>query len=282
MTITRFSVAGIVLTFLLLGGDHPTRAAADDFDHGYQMYGQLLRAHVHEGRVDYASLKAGSRLAHVADSLGLVTRADFEHWTRDQRLAFWINAYNIFTLKAIVDHYPIDGGWSPWSSRFNLTPRNSIKQIDGVWDALTWQAAGRRVTLDDIEHVILRPTFEEPRIHFAVNCASISCPPLRTEPYVASNLDAQLDDSARQFLASELALRVDGRTLRVTNILNWYGDDFIDGYADLTSLERPPKDRAVLGVVLRHGPPAAAALVRSGPGRLRYLAYDWSLNDVLK
>ncbi len=92
----------------------------------------------------------------------------------------------------------------------SLAPRNSIRQIDGVWDDLTWRAAGRTVTLDDIEHVILRPTFKEPRIHFAINCASVSCPPLRSEPYAAVRLEDQLEDSSREFLASELAVRVDG------------------------------------------------------------------------
>jgi hypothetical protein len=93
-------------------------------------------------------------------------------WSRAQQMAFWINAYNAFTLRAIVDHYPIEG------SRFSLHPRNSIRQIDGVWTSLAWKAAGRTVTLDDIEHRILRPTFREPLVHFAVNCASVSCPPL--------------------------------------------------------------------------------------------------------
>jgi hypothetical protein len=188
-------------------------------------------------------------------------------------MAFWINAYNFFTLHAIVDHYPIRGSW------FSRYPRNSIRQIDGVWTRLTWRVAGRTVSLDDIEHRILRPEFRDPRIHFAVNCASNGCPPLRGEPYRAGTLDAQLDDNARQFLASSHGLRVDGRTLAITSILKWYGDDFVEQFARLTPGARDPR-QAAIGVVATYGPPAAADLARSPRVRVRYLDYDWALNDT--
>src|SRR5260370_41087982 len=108
-------------------------------------------------------------------------------WTRDQRLAFWINAYNLFTLRAIVDHYPIRSAW------LTLQPRNSIRQIDGVWTTLSWPAAGRTVTLDEIEHRILRPEFKEPRVHFAINCTSIGWPAPSAHPYPPATLNGQLD-----------------------------------------------------------------------------------------
>ena len=167
-------------------------------------------------------------------------------WPRAQRMAFWINAYNFFTLHAIVDHYPIRGSW------FSRYPQNSIRQIDGVWTRLTWRVAGRQVSLDDIEHRILRPEFKDPRIHFAVNCASLGCPPLRGEPYRAGTLDAQLDDNARQFLASPHGLRVDGRTLAVTSILKWYGGDFVERFARLApGVRDPPAGRGWRGGDLR-------------------------------
>lgn len=265
----------IVLTAALLGAGGSVRGADDGFDHDYARYADLLRTHVTAGRVDYAALAADTRrLEQIVQAFGSVTSDDVERWPRDRQLAFWINAYNVFTLKAIIDHYPIQAGW------LSLAPRNSIRQIDGVWDEIPWSAAGRRVTLDDIEHAILGPTFDEPRIHFAINCASISCPPLRAEPYVASRLDAQLTESSRRYLASEQGVQVDGSTIRVTSILDWYGEDFVDAYAGLTPDDRSPKDRAVLGVVAQFGPPAAAALATSGSARLRYLRYDWSLNDI--
>ena len=111
--------------------------AVDTFDHDYAAYAQLLARHVRPPRVDYAGLSADrAALDRVIEQFAAPAAGDERAWTRAQRLAFWINAYNAFTLRAIVDHYPIRSGW------FTLQPRNSIRQIDGVWTALT--VAGRR------------------------------------------------------------------------------------------------------------------------------------------
>jgi hypothetical protein len=226
-------------------------------------------------RVDYAALKADrSRLDRAVGELASAAARDEPRWSREQRMAFWINAYNVFTLRAIVDHYPIRAGW------LTLYPRNSIRQIDGVWTDLKWQAAGRTVTLDDIEHRILRPAFKDARIHFAVNCASISCPPLAAEPYRPQTLDAQLDDAARRFLASSEGLRLDGDTLRVSSIFKWFGDDFVERYAPVVSGSRDAAERAILGAIVKYGPPGAAERGRTGRPAIRHLNYDWSLNDV--
>ena len=252
-------------------------APATGFDHAYQEYATLLARHVRDGRVDYRGLVADrAALAAVAASFGGVDAASERAWPRDQRLAFWINAYNLFTLQAIVDHYPIQAGW------FTLGPRNSIRQIAGVWDRLTWRVAGRHVTLDDIEHRILRPEFKEPRIHFAVNCASVGCPPLRSEPYRASSLGAQLDANARSYLASPQGLRVDAGALVVTSILKWYGDDFVDRFGVDPPAGRTPTQAAILRVLDTFGPPQAAALARDPTAQIRFLDYDWTLNDVAR
>ena len=127
------------------------------------------------------------------------------------------------------------------------------------------------MTLDDIEHQILRRELKEPRIHFAINCASVSCPPLPPEPYRAETLDAQLDEAARRYLASPEGLRVDGDTLRVSRILDWYGEDFVERFASLAPEGRDENERAVRGVVIRFGPPEAAALARKPSARIRFL-----------
>jgi len=126
--------------------------SANGFDHEYRAYAEVLKRHVRYPRVDYAALKADRAAldAVVAAFDSPESRAEPE-WTREQRMAFWINAYNAFTLRVIVDNYPIRGSW------LSLYPRNSIRQIDGVWTDIKWRAAGRTVTLDDIEHRILRP-----------------------------------------------------------------------------------------------------------------------------
>lgn len=246
----------------------------DDFDHDYEAYGRLLSDHVEGALVDYAALKKDrAALERLVASFDAPAAHDEPRWTRDQRMAFWINAYNVFTLRAIVDNYPIRSGW------FTLQPRNSIRQIDAVWTARRWQAAGRTVSLDDIEHEILRPTFKDARIHFAVNCASIGCPPLAAEPYRPLTLDVQLDAAARRYLSSPQGLRIAGRTLRVSSIFEWYGDDFVDMFAPLAPSGGDAKRRAILGTLIRYGPPEAAAVARDD-GRIAFLDYDWSLNDV--
>ena len=249
--------------------------AAAAFDHDYTAYARVLRDYVHPPRVDYAALKAGHAALEAAiDDLRRPTSADEQRWTRAQRLAFWINAYNLLTLRAIVDHYPIRSAW------LTLQPRNSIRQIDGVWTRLTWQAAGRTVTLDDVEHKILRPEFKEPRIHFAINCASVSCPPLAREPYRAADIDAQLDAAAKRYFASAEGLQHDATTLRVSSILKWYGEDFVAQFAGDGRAGRTPTERAILGVVAAFAPPEAAALARNAGVRIAFLDYNWSLNDV--
>lgn len=271
--------AGIIVAALLVGHSlvGSGLVAADGFDQSYRAYATLLRDYVVDGRVDYARLKSNrAALDDIVVELGRVTESQLSSWSREQQIAYWINAYNAFTLQAIVNHYPIE--WR-WLNMLTLTPRNSIKQISGVWTELRWDAGGARKTLDEIEHETLRPIFLEPRIHMAVNCASISCPPLRVEPYVGERLNRQLILAARDFLASDLGLQVDGSTLRVSSLLDWYGDDFIVEFGQMVE-GGSDKERAILGLVATYGPSDASRLAQSGNARIRYLRYDWSLNDV--
>ncbi len=249
--------------------------SAAQFDHEYAAFAGVLRAHVHGARVDYAALKADrGPLDIVVAAFGVPAREEERNWPRAQRMAFWINAYNAFTLQAVVNHYPIQSGW------FTLGPRNGIRQIDGVWSKLTWLAAGRAVTLDEIEHRILRPEFGDARIHFALNCASVSCPPLADQPYRPTMLDAQLDAAGKRYLGSAEGLRVSGETFSVSSIFKWYGEDFIAQFASLIPGTRPARERAVLGAIVTWGPAPASAAALAGRSRIRYLDYDWSLNEV--
>ena len=272
MTIaSTWAVAAVVLA----GLTPLARVQPAAFDHDYAAYARLLQAHVRPPRVDYAALQQDApTLDRVTRGFAAPVAGEVAAWSTGQRMAFWINAYNAFTLRAIVDHYPIRAGW------FSRGPRNSIRQIDGVWAGLTWAAAGRRLTLDDIEHRILRPEFGDPRIHFAINCASVSCPPLAAVPYRAADLDAQLDAAARAYLGSPEGLRIEGHVLRVSSIFKWYGDDFVRQYAPVVDAERSPRERAILGVIARYGPSGAGEAARLGTPIIRYLDYDWSLNDA--
>ena len=269
------SVTVLLATAMTVPG---SAAASDDaFDHEYRSYGRLLRAHVRGDRVDYVALQRDREsLADVVRAFGRVERREFEGWSREQQIAYWVNAYNAFTLQSIVDHYPVDGGWL---SFLRWAPRSSIKQIDGVWDQRRWDVAEGAMTLDQIEHETLRVRYDEPRIHFAINCAALSCPPLRPEPYAASRLERQLVMAARDFLASDQGLQVEGETVRTSSVLNWFGDDFVDQYAHLVD-GGSAKERAVLGVIATYGPAEASRLAQSGRASLGFLRYDWGLNDV--
>ena len=268
MTLRRLCLAALLLA--LSGVALPV--ASESFDHGYADYAQLLALHVQGSRVAYAALKADrGALDQVIAQFDATAARGEAGWTREQRMAYWINAYNAFTLRAIVDAYPIQSRW------FTRQPRNSIRQIPGVWTTPRWRAAGRSVSLDNIEHQVLRPGFKDARIHFAVNCASVSCPPLATEPYRAGTLEAQLDAAARRYLASPEGLRLDSNRLRVSSIFKWYGEDFVAEYSPIV-LTRPSVERAILGAIVRYGPPDAAVRVRNGGPEIAFLDYDWSLN----
>ena len=270
----RLAVNVIVLAGTLLT---VTPVAAENFDHSFLAYAGVLSRFVDTIRVDYAALRDDrAQLDDVVASLDAPLAGGEPSWSRYQRMAFWINAYNAFTLQVIVDYYPIRSGW------FTLLPRNSIRQIDGVWTDLRWRAAGRDLTLDDIEHGILRSEFRDPRIHFAINCASIGCPPLASQPYRAETLDAQLDEAARTYLAIPEGLRDDGDDFLVSSILDWYGDDFVERFAPAIPGDRHPKERAILGVIAVYGPAALSARAKTGRPGIRFLDYNWSLNDTAR
>jgi hypothetical protein len=272
----RRLMAGLVAIAALVPAA-PTRATGDApaaFDHQFRGYAALLRAHVEGRGVNYRSLLAHrASLEAVVRELGVVDRAGEQAFTREQRLAYWINAYNLFTLRAIVDHYPIHGRW------FSIYPRNSIRQIDGVWTKLRWRAAGQDLTLDQIEHEIIRPAFKEPLVHFALACGAVSCAPLRPDPYVADRLARQLESAARTFLASDQGIQVSGERLYVSSRFKWYVDDFVGDYARLVPGSRAETDRGILGFLSRYAPERAAALAKSPDVRVDFLEYDWSLNE---
>ena len=246
------------------------------FDHTYATYGRLLREHVVDTRVNYTKLKQNrSTLDEVVQAFSHTTERDFTSWSTPRQLAFLINAYNTFTLQAIIDHYPIERRWFDF-----WNPANSIKQIPGVWTTLRWQVAGSQMTLDDIEHNVLRRNYTEPRIHFAVNCAAMSCPPLKSEPYVDIRLERQLALATRDFLASGDGLSIEGDYLYVSRLFDWYGDDFVDDYANLVEVAGSLRDRAIGGIIANYGPSTASQVAQSGKARIRFLPYDWSLNDL--
>lgn len=279
MPFVRPVAAWLSLAILLFAGTiaaaAPAEGAADkSFDHQHTLLGGLLRQHVRDGRVDYAALqRRRADLDAYVGQLAAIPRPVVEAWSRDERLAFWINAYNALVLQTVVDHYPIRRG-----SLVGIAfPANSIWQITGAFKESRHRVAGQRMSLDDIEHRIIRPTFAEPRIHVALVCAARSCPVLRAEPYVATRLDAQLAEQTRRFAADRahgLRLAADGRGVEVSSIFKWFGEDF-------APLAAGNEARGVLAFLARYTDDATLlARLRDPRTRVDYLDYDWTLNDT--
>ena len=210
-----------------------------------------------------------------------MNQSEYEEWTEEEKLAFWINAYNAFTIKAIIDHYPITRSFSIVGL---FVPSNSILQIKGVWDKLQFKAVGKMVTLEEIEHEILRKEFNEPRIHIAINCASVSCPDLRNEAYVPGKLEEQLTQASVAFINNPekgLYINEGDGIVKFSKIFNWFGEDFIAGYGDDHSFEgRSKKENAVINFALTYVDSTSKKeyLTRNN-FRIGYLNYDWHLND---
>jgi hypothetical protein len=231
---------------------------------------QLLERHVRvlgQGgitQVDYDGF-AGDRTALQAylQDLSAVTPAQFAAWPEAERLAWLINAYNAWTVELILGRYP---------------RLDSIKQLGSLLRS-PWQRAfipllGRTLSLDDIEHELIRGHFREPRIHFAVNCASIGCPALSPDAYRADRLETQLEQATRLFLADRTRNRLQGGKLMVSSIFKWYREDFAAGWRGLDSL---PRFLAHYGDALGLTPAQHQALAAGQLG-IGYLDYDWGLN----
>ena len=177
------------------------QATTPAFDHSE--LDALLKKYGSGDRIDYAALKADrAGLDAYLDRVAKLPDSAVAKWPRAEQMAFWINAYNAWTLRTIVDHYPIQG------SSFSRFPKSSIRQLDDPWKT-NHTVAGVQRSLDDLEHKILRAEFKDPRIHAAVNCASVGCPPIRLEAFTAARLDEQLDDQMRKFVADPLRNRID-------------------------------------------------------------------------
>ena len=232
-------------------------AAPADYDHTHGQLDMVLKQHVRDGLVNYAALK-GERAALDAylKTAGGVPMATFQSWSKDEQLAFLINLYNATTLQVIVDAYPVD----------------SIKSLGSLlsspWEKETVLLFGKRVSLDTLEHKIIRKNYAEPRIHFALVCAAMGCPPLRAEAYAGAKLDEQLDSQTRTFLTTPEKNRADiaEKKLLLSPIFKWYRDDFETGSQSLAAFVAP----------YMSGADSQADLECFD---IAFTDYDWSLND---
>jgi hypothetical protein len=220
-------------------------------------WGRVLSKYHDDGGIDYAGLKRDR--GDLDRYLASLESADPSKMGEDERLAFWINAYNAVVLHHVLERYP---------------GIESVREVDGFFDELTYPVAGEERTLDEIEAQGIE--IGDARIHFAVVCASTSCPGLRGEPFVASRLDAQLEEQTRGFLADESkGARLDGDTLHLSSIFKWYAGDFTGGSTVVAFFSRG----GVLSWVAEHAPDRLAERIKKAEPSVSYMDYDWSLND---
>jgi hypothetical protein len=215
-------------------------------------YLELLEKYVQNGTVNYQGFK--NEEAKLDGYLKVLEETDTKKLSRDEQFAFYINAYNAWTIKLILTGYPGVKSIKDLGSIFKSPWKKKIARIDGDI-----------VTLDHIEHDILRPVFIDPRVHFAINCASIGCPPLRPEPYQGNVLEEQLDEMAKAFINDSRHNRLEGRTLYVSSIFKWFSKDFNDD---------------VVGFFLKYAQGDLKKQLEENKRNIqvRYLDYDWSLN----
>jgi hypothetical protein len=237
---------------------------------------QLLDVNVRDGLVYYRALQ-GSRgtLDRYIASLNVPT-ATYDGWAREAKMAFWVNAYNAFVLQTVIGRYPIRGSTSVY-------PTNSIRQIPGAFDQTKHRAAGRSVTLDEIEKKIL-PEFKEPRLHLALGRGAVGSGRLRSEAYTAERIEAQLTDIVKEFVNERHMLTVDRTSgLTVTPIVSWHEAEFVEAYekkADERFGKRSPVERAVIAFVMPQLLPLEREFLEQNQFKITFHPFDWRLNDL--
>jgi len=239
-------------------------SSAYGFDHSHSKFNNILKNHLQisgpQTLFNYHTLKGNSTELDTYNSeLSAVKKKEFESWNSKQQLAFLINSYNSFTIKLIIDNYPL----------------KSIRDIGGFfsspWKKKFFTLLEEKQHLDHIEHGIIRVKFKESRIHFAVNCASLGCPPLYKEAFIADKLEEQLDSATKVFITNTSRNRIDTKNKRIylSKIFKWYGGDFdkhngsimkfVSQYFDVSAEEKKQ--------------------ISQGKYKVSFLEYDWSLNE---
>lgn len=211
----------LALLFLPLAGVPTCRVddvQSDSQPITHERWDEALATYVSdEGWVDYdAWLQDTSGLRAYLDLLES-HHPNEANWSEDERLAYWINAYNAYTVALVLRHWPVDG---------IKDIKSGVGFVNSVWDIKFIEIEGQTYDLNNVEHGIIRPKFEDNRIHVAVNCASVSCPPLLNEAFAASRLDAQLDSAVTAFLKGPRNDLSDPAAPKVSSIFKWYGGDF--------------------------------------------------------
>lgn len=227
-----------------------------------KLFSEILHEYVYDGLVDYQSLKGNKKLEHYLEQLSETNPNNF---SRNEKLAFWINAYNAFTLRIVLENYPIE------SITDLHTGGKIIAYLLGktVWDKEFIRINKKEYSLNYIEHEILRK-MDEPRIHFAIVCASISCPALRNEAYDADKIEYQLENQAKLFVndSTKNSFDLKKREAYISEIFNWFSEDFGDS------------DNNILKFISDYLPANIKndILIKTNDWEINYKNYNWNLN----
>ena len=236
-----------------------------------------------KGMVDYTTLRRQRlKLKALLREFENLEPNEYRSWTKENKIAFWLNAYNIQMLKIITDNYPVQSsrilrlypGWGP----------NSILHIKGIWTDYKFLVMDEEFTLSEIDKRFFRKEFDDPRIFFAVSKDSLSSPPLRNEPYYGHRLNKQLDDQVKRFLSSPLALQIDTEKQRVylSSLFqsSSYGKEFMSKFAiDKKFKDHEPTTRAVLNFITNYVSRDKVSFLEVGKYSVKYMKYDWTIND---
>jgi hypothetical protein len=261
---------------LVWASAHASESAAPQFDLSHSAWNSLLEKYVViapdgvSSSVRYAGLQSDhANLTRYLATVSNVTIAQYFSWSKRQRLAFLINAYNAFTVELVLTQYP---------------HLRSIRDLGSMfrspWKRPFFHLLGAEHDLDFIEHTMIRAPgqFDDPRIHFSLVCASIGCPMLRNEAFTGERLDEQLNDSLHRFLSDRSRNRFDAvnGSLKISSIFRWYRADFSKGHHGFSSLE---------SLLAQYADDLSSedtekALIRNGHFAIEYLPYNWKLNDV--
>lgn len=233
-----------------------TDLVSDSLGVDHSQWTELLSNYVDDkGLVNYAGLQQ-DKAALLNYTTHLSQNPPAPSWNKNDQLAYWINAYNAFTVLLIVDNYPIE-------SIKDLNPILSIPTIRSVWTKEWFKIGGKDFSLDQIEHKILRKEFDEPRIHFAINCASYSCPILRREAYEGLRINDQLNEQARLFINDESRNQLTEEEVKLSLVFNWFGGDFKKGQTLIEFLNK------------------YSELKIDNGAKISFVKYDWQLNDKI-
>ncbi len=252
----KIAVAGILFLFFGNSCNSVKQSDSNSNPISHEKWSNLLEKHVAEsGLVDYKGFKEDSNQLQAYLTQLSNHHPNKNNWSKNERLAYWINAYNAYTIELILKHYPVE-------SIKSITSGPNIPFVNSPWDLQFIEIEDREYDLNNIEHGILRENFNEPRIHFAINCASVSCPELRDEAFQASKIEQQLQEQAVHFINNSNKNKLSQDRVEISSIFSWFSGDFTENGSLIDYLNKYAKTPI------------------NKDAEVNYMDYSWELNDV--